>query len=132
MPYDLQGKLLRVLQERECQRIGGSQTIRLDLRFIAAANVPLEEKVKAGSFREDLYYRLNVFPIFLPPLRERMEDIALLVPHLLGKICRGEGIPQKYLSHDALKLLMSYEWPGNVRQLENALEMAVIMAGDRE
>ncbi|HEY7679612.1 MAG TPA: sigma-54 dependent transcriptional regulator [Terriglobia bacterium] len=132
MPYDLQGKLLRVLQERECQRIGSHQTIRLDIRFIAATNTTLEEKVKAGTFREDLYYRLNVFPIFLPPLRERREDIPLLVPHLLERICQREGIASKQMSQDALRSLMQYDWPGNVRQLENALEMAIILAGERD
>ena len=132
MPRDLQGKLLRVLQERECQRIGGSQTLRLDVRFIAATNVNLEERVKAGAFREDLFYRLNVFPILLPPLRERKEDVVFLVPHLLRKICSSEGIPQKQITQEAVKSLVQYGWPGNVRQLENALEMAVILAGGRE
>jgi transcriptional regulator with PAS, ATPase and Fis domain len=120
------------LQERECQRIGGSQTIRLDVRFIAATNVHLEEKVKAGAFREDLFYRLNVFPIFVPPLRERKEDIPLLVPPLLKKICAREGMPAKQISQQGMKHLLDYDWPGNVRQLENALEMAVILAGERE
>ncbi|MBI3934003.1 MAG: sigma-54-dependent Fis family transcriptional regulator [Acidobacteria bacterium] len=132
MPYDLQGKLLRVLQERECQRIGGSQTIKLDIRFIAATNVTLEEKVKSGVFREDLYYRLNVFPIFLPSLRERREDIPLLLPHLLEKICQREGISPKRMSQEAMKVLMQYDWPGNVRQLENVAEMAIILAGERD
>ncbi len=132
MPFELQGKLLRVLQERECQRIGGSLTIRLDVRIVAATNTHLEEKIQAGSFREDLYYRLNVFPIFLPPLRERKEDIPLLATHLLQKISADEGIPLKQATQTALKGLLQYPWPGNVRQLENALEMAVILAGERE
>lgn len=132
MPPDLQGKLLRVLQERECQRIGGSQTIRLDVRFIAATNVNLDEKVRTGAFREDLFYRLNVFPIALPPLRERKEDILLLAPHLVEKICSQEGIPRKQITQEAIKRLLQCDWPGNVRQLENALEMAVILAGERE
>jgi len=132
MPYDLQGKLLRVLQERECQRIGGTHTIKLDIRFVAATNVTLEEKVKAGLFREDLYYRLNVFPIFLPPLRQRREDIPLLAPHLLAKICQREGISPKRMSQEAMKVLMQYDWPGNVRQLENVVEMATILAGERD
>ena len=132
MPADLQSKLLRVLQERECQRIGGSQTIRLDVRFIAATNGKLEEQVKAGSFREDLFYRLNVFPISLPALRERKEDIPLLAPFLLEKICTAEGTPGKQITQEAMKRLLWYDWPGNVRQLENALEMAVILAGERE
>jgi DNA-binding NtrC family response regulator len=132
MPGGLQSKLLRVLQERECQRIGGSQTIRLDLRIIAATNVKLEEQVRSGAFREDLFYRLNVFPISLPPLRERKEDILLLGPHLLRKICRQEGIPEKQVTQEALRGLVQYDWPGNVRQLENALEMALILSGERE
>ena len=132
MPADLQSKLLRVLQERECQRIGGSQTIRLDVRFIAATNGNLEEQVKAGTFREDLFYRLNVFPISLPSLRERKEDIPLLAPFFLEKICGAEGTPEKQITQEAMKRLLWYDWPGNVRQLENALEMAVILAGERE
>jgi DNA-binding NtrC family response regulator len=132
MPLDLQGKLLRVLQERECQRIGGAQTIKLDVRFIAATNVNMEEKVRAGGFREDLYYRLNVFPIFLPALRERREDIPALSAHLLEKIAAVEGLAPKQLSQEALKILMNYTWPGNIRQLENVLEMAIILAGERD
>ena len=132
MPLDLQGKLLRALQERECQRIGGTQTIRLDVRIIAATNVKLDERVQSGLFREDLYYRLNVFPIFLPPLRERRDDVPLLAVCLLEKICAREGLPQKQLSQEALKSLAGYDWPGNVRQLENALEMAVILGVKRE
>ena len=132
MPLDLQGKLLRVLQERECQRIGGTQTIRLDVRIIAATNANLDEKVKSGAFREDLYYRLHVFPILLPPLRERREDIPWLVSHLLQKLCAREGLPFKQITQEAMKGLVQYDWPGNVRQLENALEMAMILAGERE
>jgi DNA-binding NtrC family response regulator len=132
MPLALQGKLLRVLQEREFQRIGGAQTIRLDVRVIAATNQKLDERVKAGDFREDLYYRLNVFPISLPPLRERRDDIPLLAVHLLEGFCRREGLPPKQISQEAFKALALYDWPGNVRQLENALEMAVILAGKRE
>ena len=132
MPLGLQGKLLRVLQERECQRIGGTQTIRLDVRIIAATNVKLDERVQSGAFREDLYYRLNVFPIFLPPLRERREDIPLLAAYLLEKLCAREGLSQKQIAQEALKGLAAYAWPGNVRQLENALEMAAILGGERE
>ena len=132
MPLELQGKLLRVLQERECQRIGGTQTIRLDVRIIAATNTKLDERVQSGAFREDLYYRLNVFAIVLPPLRERREDIPLLAAHLLEKICAGEGLAQKQIAQEALKGLVAYDWPGNVRQLENALEMALILGGERE
>ncbi len=132
MPVDLQGKLLRVLQERECQRIGGSKNIKLDVRFVAATNVNMEERVKAGDFREDLYFRLNVFPIHLPPLRERREDIPLLALHLLEKISKRENIAPKQISQEALKNLSQHDWPGNVRQLENVLEMAIILADDRD
>ena len=132
MPLDLQGKLLRVLQEREFQRIGGVQTIRLDVRVIAATNQKLDERVQAGEFREDLFYRLNVFPIAVPPLRERRDDVPLLAAHLLAEFCGQEGLPPKQISQEALKALAMYDWPGNVRQLENALEMAVILAAQRE
>ena len=97
-----------------------------------ASNVNLEERVRAGTFREDLFYRLNVFPIFIPPLRERKEDIPLLVAHLLRKICSREGIPPKVVTQEAMKRLLQYDWPGNVRHLENAIEMALILAGERE
>ena len=132
MPLDLQGKLLRALQERESQRIGGTQTIRLDVRIIAATNVKLDERVRTGAFREDLYYRLHVFPILIPPLRERREDIPLLAAVLLEKVCSREGLAPKQISQEALKGLAAYDWPGNVRQLENALEMAVILGVKRE
>lgn len=132
MSADLQSKLLRVVQDRECQRVGGSQSIKLDLRFIAATNANLEERVRVGSFREDLFYRLNVFTIVVPPLRERREDIPLLAWHLQRKICMREGIAEKKISQDVMRKLMDYEWPGNVRQLENAIEMAIILAGERD
>ncbi|OFV92754.1 MAG: hypothetical protein A3F68_06665 [Acidobacteria bacterium RIFCSPLOWO2_12_FULL_54_10] len=132
MSADLQSKLLRVVQDKECQRVGGSQSIKLDIRFIAATNTNLEERVRAGSFREDLFYRLNVFTIVVPPLRERREDIPLLARHLQRKICTREGIAEKQISQDVMRKLMDYEWPGNVRQLENAIEMAIILAGERD
>jgi DNA-binding NtrC family response regulator len=132
MSLDLQGKLLRVLQEREFQRIGGVQTIRIDVRVIAATNQKLDERVKAGEFREDLFYRLSVFPLSLPPLRERRDDIPLLAAHLLDEFLEREGLPLKRISQEAFKAHAAYEWPGNVRQLENALEMAVILAAKRE
>ncbi|MBI4458955.1 MAG: sigma-54-dependent Fis family transcriptional regulator, partial [Acidobacteria bacterium] len=117
MPLELQAKLLRVIQERECQRIGGSQTIRLDIRIVAATNSDLGGRVRSGAFREDLLYRLNVFPIRVPPLRERKEDIPLLVPVLLQKICAREGFPPKQMTQEAMKELLPYDWPGNVRQM---------------
>ncbi|MFN3325858.1 MAG: sigma-54 dependent transcriptional regulator [Bryobacteraceae bacterium] len=132
MPLEVQAKLLRVLQEREFQRIGSSETIRVDVRVIAATNVDLEERVKAGKFREDLYYRLNVVPVRIPPLRERLRDVPLLVEHFLRKICSQEEIPLRRLAPETMDRLCSYSWPGNVRQLENAVEMAVVLSGDRE
>jgi DNA-binding NtrC family response regulator len=132
MPVDLQVKLLRVLQEREFQRLGSSETVRVDIRVVAAANGDLLEKVRQGTFREDLYYRLNVVPIGMPALRERLSDMPLLVEHFLEKVCRQEGLPTKRVRQETLDRLCSYGWPGNVRQLENAVEMAVALSGDRE
>jgi DNA-binding NtrC family response regulator len=131
MPFDLQAKLLRVIQERELQRLGSSETIRLDVRIIAASNADLAERVREGKFREDLYYRLNVVPIRVPALRERLSDVPLLVSHLIDKICKVEDMPVKQVSQAALDRLCGYTWPGNVRQLENAVEMALALSGDR-
>jgi transcriptional regulator with GAF, ATPase, and Fis domain len=131
LPLDLQTKLLRVLQEREFQRIGSSETVQVDVRLIAATNVNLAEHVRRGRFREDLYYRLNVVPISMPPLRERPEDIPLLARHFLEKICRVEEIPEPELAQETLEHLQTRPWPGNVRQLENAVEMAVALSGGR-
>jgi DNA-binding NtrC family response regulator len=132
MPLDVQVKLLRVLQEREFERVGGSTTIKVDVRIIAATNCDLCEKVRRGEFREDLYYRLNVIPFQILPLRQRREDIALMVSHFVKKYCNEQQLTLKQVSHDAMKHLMGFEWPGNVRQLENAIEMAVSLSGDRE
>ena len=128
LPPEAQVKLLRVLQEREVRPVGGVRTVRVDVRVLAATARDLEEEVKAGRFREDLFYRLNVIRLHVPPLRERMEDIPLLCMHLLGKICKklGKSIPE--LSPAALALLLRHHWPGNVRELENALERAVVLA----
>jgi len=131
LPLDLQAKLLRVLQEREFQRLGSSETVRLDVRVIAASNVDLKERVRRHQFREDLYYRLNVVPIAMPPLRERRSDIPLLVAHFIDKICRLEQMPRKRILPEALDRLAAGDWPGNVRQLENAVEMAVVLSGER-
>jgi DNA-binding NtrC family response regulator len=132
LPMELQTKLLRVLQEREVQRLGGSETIRLDIRVIAATNRNLADRVQDGKFREDLYYRLNVVPIEMPPLRRRPSDIGLLAAHFVEKICRAEGIPLKAITREALDSLYAHPWPGNVRQLENAIEMAIALSGDRQ
>ena len=131
MPLELQAKLLRVLQEREFQRLGSSETVKVDVRVIAATNVDLAERVRQGRFREDLFYRLNVVPLNIPPLRERRRDIPLLVHHFLEKICRQEGLPRREITPEALERLMRYDWPGNVRQLENAVETAVVLSGER-
>jgi DNA-binding NtrC family response regulator len=132
LPLGMQTKLLRVLQEREFERLGSSETTKVDFRLIAACNVDLEERIEAGRFREDLYYRLNVFPVQLPPLRERREDIPLLVDHFVRKVCIQEEVPLKRVSDEAMARLCAQSWPGNVRQLENAVEMAVTLSEDRE
>ena len=132
LPMELQAKLLRVLQEREFQRLGSSETIKIDVRVIAATNVGLPEKVRQGKFREDLYYRLNVVPLKMPPLRNRVSDIPALVAHFIKKICVIEDIPVKRVAPDALDQLCASQWPGNVRQLENTIEMALAISGMRD
>ncbi len=129
VPMTMQVKLLRVLQERQFERVGGSETIEIDVRVIAATNRPLGKLVRSGAFREDLYYRLNVIKIDLPPLRERVEDIPLLAAHFAQKYSIGRQPPE--LSPEALEVLLNYSWPGNVRQLENAMERACVTARDR-
>jgi DNA-binding NtrC family response regulator len=129
---EIQAKLLRVLQEREFQRLGSSESVRIDVRVVAASNVSLAERIDQDRFREDLYYRLNVVPIRMPPLRERLDDIPLLVHHFLDKICRQEDIPLKQVPPETIDRLAAYAWPGNVRQLENAVEMAIALSGDRK
>jgi DNA-binding NtrC family response regulator len=131
LPFDLQAKLLRVLQEREVQRIGSSDTIKVDVRVIAATNANLLAAVQQGRFREDLYYRLNVVPMHMPALRDRISDVPLLVGYFVQKICNAEGIPVKEISTEAIGALCRYTWPGNVRQLENVVEHAVVMSGER-
>ena len=132
IPLDLQVKLLRVLQERELERVGGNQTIRVDLRLIAATNRDLKEKVANGAFREDLFYRLNVVNIHVPPLRERAEDIPLLADHFLERFCQQMGKPPRKISASSLKILQAYPWPGNVRELQNLLERAVVFSDKEE
>src|SRR5687767_10438643 len=129
MSTALQMKLLRALQEREFERVGDSQTIKVDVRVIGATNSNLANMVAEGSFREDLYYRLNVIPIHLPPLRDRREDIPVLAQHFLEKFAPGAQIQ---ISQVAMRVLMAYPWPGNVRQLENAVERAVTLGGGRK
>ncbi len=132
MPMDLQVKLLRVLQEREFQRVGSAATVKVDVRIVAATNGDLLEQVEKGEFRSDLYYRLNVIPIRVPPLRQRRDDVPSLVTHFTRKYCADQKLTLKRVSNEAMKNLMAYEWPGNVRQLENAVEMAVALSGDKE
>jgi transcriptional regulator with PAS, ATPase and Fis domain len=132
LPFETQAKLLRVLQERECQRLGSGETVKLDVRVIAATNAELERRIEDGKFREDLYYRLNVVPIHIPPLRDRWQDIPSLVNHFLEKICQAEGLAVKRIHRETLEILQGFHWPGNVRQLENTVERAVILSGDRE
>jgi two-component system response regulator AtoC len=128
MSLPLQAKLLRALQEREVERLGESKSTKVDIRVIAATNSDLKQLVKDGSFREDLFYRLNVIPVRLPALRARREDIPLLAHYFVNKSCTENGIPSRPISQEALKLLMAYDWPGNIRQLENAIEHAVAMS----
>lgn len=129
IPSTFQAKLLRVLQEGELERVGGNRTIKVDVRVIAATNVDLETQVEAGNFREDLYYRLNVMPIILPPLRERIEDLPELATFLIKKIAKKQG-RSLHLTDSAIRLLMRHNWPGNVRELDNCLERAAIMSED--
>jgi two-component system response regulator AtoC len=131
MSQALQMKLLRVLQEREFERVGDSHTIKVDVRVIAATNSDLMRLVADGHFREDLFYRLNVIPVQVPPLRDRKEDIPLLVRHFLEKFRADATAPAVTVSQEAMRRLMAYLWPGNVRQLENAIERAVAFTGGR-
>ena len=127
----LQAKLLRVLQEREFERVGDSHTVKIDVRVIAATHSDLVRMVAEGTFREDLFYRLNVIPVQLPPLRDRREDIPLLVQHFLGRLATDTGRPPVTVTQEAIRRLMDYPWPGNVRQLENAVERALAFSKGR-
>jgi two-component system response regulator PilR (NtrC family) len=132
IPLDTQAKLLRVIQEREFMRLGGVETIKVDVRIIAATNVSLRDMMENGRFREDLFYRLNVITIELPSLRERKEDIPLLVQHFLEKYSEESRKGGLILTPAAMDRLMAYDWPGNVRELENVIERAVVLCGERE
>jgi DNA-binding NtrC family response regulator len=123
-----QAKILRVLQEREIQRVGGIETVRINVRMITATNKDLEEAIRIGSFRSDLFYRINVVPIFLPPLRERREDIPLLLDHFLEKLSEGNQDSTQLFTKKAFDLLLNYDWPGNVRELENVVERVVTLS----
>ncbi len=128
MDIALQAKLLRVLQEKNFERLGGTRTVDVDVRVIAATNMDLNELIKLKKFREDLFYRLSVFPIVIPPLRERQEDVRELADHFVNKYCREMRKPTKSLSREATQLLQKYHWPGNVRELENTIERDIILA----
>ncbi len=128
VPLETQAKLLRVIQEREFMRLGGVDVIRVDVRIIAATNSDLKTLVDENAFREDLYYRLNVINLFLPPLRQRKEDIPLLAQHFLKKYGEENGRSGLQLSSEAVQSLLDYDWPGNVRELENVIERAVVLA----
>ena len=132
LPMEVQIKLLRALQEREFERVGGTETLKVDVRVVSATNRNLETMIGEGKFREDLYYRLNVFPIHLPALRERVEDIPRLVEHFLIRFGRNSGKAIRGISADAVAALQGYPWPGNVRELENAIERAMIVARSHE
>ena len=128
LTLDAQVKLLRVLQEKEFERLGGSRTISVDVRVIAASNGNLEKAVRERRFREDVWFRLNVFPIHIPPLRQRKEDIPALVQWLIARKCREMGLPeQPDVAPDAMEQLRAYDWPGNVRELQNIIERALIL-----
>ena len=130
LPYELQPKLLRVLQERELERVGGRDMVPLNIRVIAATNIPLEALIQSGNFRKDLYYRLNVIKIRVPPLRERKEDIPLLTRNLVARLNHQLDLNISYVDDKALKRFQEYDWPGNVRELQNALESAMNHAQD--
>ena len=132
MSMDTQSKILRVLQDRKFMHLGGVQEIQVDVRIIAATNVDLRQMVREGKFREDLFYRLNVISLDLPPLRQRREDIPLLVQHFLQKYCEENDRPSRRITTEALRPLMSYPWPGNVRELENTIERAVVLSSDSD
>jgi Nif-specific regulatory protein len=124
----MQAKLLRVVEDKEFERVGGTQTIKTDVKIIAATNLDIEKAIEEGTFREDLYYRLNIIPLFLPPLRERKEDIPLLAEHFIRKICHDLGVETKRLEPGVLDLFARYNWPGNVRELEATLHRAIVMS----
>ncbi|MBA3819395.1 MAG: sigma-54-dependent Fis family transcriptional regulator [Deltaproteobacteria bacterium] len=128
LPMEIQIKLLRTLQEREFERVGGTETIKVDVRLISATNRNLEQMIEEGEFREDLYYRLNVFPINLPPLRDRLEDLPVLASHFVAKFARQMGQAVQIPEPEAIAKLREYNWPGNVRELENIIERAMILA----
>jgi transcriptional regulator with PAS, ATPase and Fis domain len=129
MSLSLQSKLSRALQERQLPRVGESKGVAFDVRIIAATNVDLRKMIKEGTFRDDLYYRLNVIQVRLPPLRNRVEDLPLLAQHFVQKACGSCRMPSRVLGQEVMRVLMAHDWPGNIRQLEKAMEFAVAMSG---
>jgi DNA-binding NtrC family response regulator len=130
LPLHLQVKLLRVLQEREFERVGSARPVRVDVRLIAATHRDLEALVREGRFRDDLYYRINVVAVTLPPLRERREDLPALIEHFVARLARKNGKPIRGLTREAREALLRYDYPGNVRELENLIERAVVLTRD--
>jgi transcriptional regulator with GAF, ATPase, and Fis domain len=124
----MQAKLLRVVEDKEFERVGGTQTIKTDIKIIAATNLDIERAIEDGTFREDLFYRLNIIPLVLPPLRERKSDIPALAEHFIRKICRDLGVDTRRLEPGILDLFMTYDWPGNVRELEATIHRAIVMS----
>jgi two-component system NtrC family response regulator len=131
MSLDMQSKLLRVLQDGVVRRVGGTDTVQVDVRIISATNRNLRELVDSGRFREDLFYRISTVTVTLPPLRERRQDIPLLVNHFLEKVCKSQSIPLKEVERDVHKALTDFDWPGNIRELENEITRLVTLADDR-
>ena len=131
MSASAQAKVLRALQENKITRVGGDGDIKVNVRIVAATNKNLREEIDAGNFREDLYHRLNVIPIHVPPLRERLEDIPLLANHFIEVICNEYGKPAKAITADAVKALQKGKWTGNIRELRNVIERLIILSGDR-
>jgi two-component system, NtrC family, nitrogen regulation response regulator NtrX len=127
MSLKTQAKVLRILQEQKFERVGGTRTVEVDVRLVAATNKVLDDEIKAGNFREDLFYRLNVVPFKVTPLRERQDDIPLLIEHFLDSFCQREGGQRKMMLPEAVELMRRYDWPGNVRELKNIIERLVIM-----
>ena len=128
MPAALQVKLLRVLAEQEIDRLGGTKSIKINVRFITATHRNIEDAIQEGKFREDLYYRLNVIPIVVPPLRDRKSDVPLLTQHFLNKCNKNQGQPQKTISDETIQILVNYSWPGNIRELGNFIERMVVLS----
>src|SRR5581483_1242937 len=128
VPGSVQVKLLRILQEREFERLGSNKTRHIDVRVLAATNVDLRAALEQGTFREDLYYRLNVLPMNIPPLRERKEDIPYLAQYFVRKLAKDSGSRVESISEGAIERLMEYHWPGNVRELENTIERSLVLA----